>query len=91
MVFGLPAIIAYKTDAKPGLAGMSFLTVTRRRRGIIRRVPLREGTIKTVFVNFKDFCNMNHRNPERLKGFFLKELGIKDGVDGDDISFGREI
>ena len=43
---------------------------------------LREGTKKTVFVNFTDLCKALHRAPEHVMGFLLAELGTTGSLDG---------
>ncbi|XP_021807596.1 eukaryotic translation initiation factor 2 subunit beta-like [Prunus avium] len=54
------------------------------RRGIVLRPPqvLREGTNKTVFVNFIDECKMMRREPNHVMNFLLTELGTSGSLDG---------
>ncbi|KAJ7298910.1 hypothetical protein O6H91_12G035500 [Diphasiastrum complanatum] len=54
------------------------------RRRTIMRPPqvLREGTKKTVFVNFMDLCKTMHRQPEHVMAFLLAELGTSGSLDG---------
>ncbi|KAL5974824.1 hypothetical protein ACLOJK_031496, partial [Asimina triloba] len=54
-----------------------------RRRTVIRPPQvLREGTKKTVFVNFMDLCKTMHRQPEHVMTFLLAELGTSGSLDG---------
>ncbi|XP_031387373.1 eukaryotic translation initiation factor 2 subunit beta-like [Punica granatum] len=49
-----------------------------RRRTVMRPLQvLREGTKKTVFVNFMDLCKSMHRQPDRVMAFLL--AGSLDG------------
>lgn len=43
---------------------------------------LREGTKKTVFVNFMELCKAMHRTPEHVLQFLLAELGTSGTLDG---------
>jgi translation initiation factor 2 subunit 2 len=43
---------------------------------------LREGTKKTVFVNFPDLCKAMHRSPEHVIAYLLTELGTSGNLDG---------
>lgn len=43
---------------------------------------LREGTKKTVFANFIEFCNLIHRDPNHVMAFILEELSIAGSLDG---------
>ncbi|KVH94137.1 Translation initiation factor IF2/IF5 [Cynara cardunculus var. scolymus] len=54
------------------------------RRRTVMRPPqvLREGTKKTVFVNFMDLCKSMHRQPEHAMTFLLAELGTSGSLDG---------
>jgi len=54
------------------------------RRRTVMRPPqvLREGTKKTVFVNFMDLCKTMHRLPEHVMNFLLAELGTSGSLDG---------
>ncbi|KAL8167880.1 hypothetical protein V2J09_009379 [Rumex salicifolius] len=54
------------------------------RRRTVMRPPqvLREGTKKTVFVNFMDLCKMMHRQPEHVMTFLLAEMGTSGSLDG---------
>ncbi|KAJ4704212.1 eukaryotic translation initiation factor 2 beta subunit [Melia azedarach] len=48
------------------------------------RLPqvLREGTKKTIFVNFTDLCKTMHRQPEYVMTFLLAEMGTSGSLDG---------
>ncbi|KAF7152129.1 hypothetical protein RHSIM_Rhsim01G0243800 [Rhododendron simsii] len=54
------------------------------RRRTVMRPPqvLREGTKKTVFVNFMDLCKTMHRQPEHAMTFLLAEMGTSGSLDG---------
>jgi translation initiation factor 2 subunit 2 len=54
------------------------------RKRILLRPPevQREGTKKTVFVNFMDLCKMMNRNSEHVQQFLLAELGTSGSLDG---------
>ncbi|KAK3039876.1 hypothetical protein RJ639_028269 [Escallonia herrerae] len=54
------------------------------RRRTVMRPPqvLREGTKKTVFVNFMDLCKTMHRQLEHVMTFLLAELGTSGSLDG---------
>nr|XP_043622085.1 eukaryotic translation initiation factor 2 subunit beta-like [Erigeron canadensis]XP_043622086.1 eukaryotic translation initiation factor 2 subunit beta-like [Erigeron canadensis] len=54
------------------------------RRKTIMKPPyiLREGTKKTVFVNFTEICKSLHREPEHAMSFLLTELGTTGSIDG---------
>ncbi|KAK4802156.1 hypothetical protein SAY86_000359 [Trapa natans] len=54
------------------------------RRRTVMRPPqvLREGTKKTVFVNFMDLCKTMHRQPDHVQAFLLAELGTSGSLDG---------
>jgi len=58
--------------------------LSAERRRTIMRPPqvLREGTKKTVFVNFMDLCKTMHRQPEHVMAFLLAELGTSGSLDG---------
>ncbi|XP_024375678.1 eukaryotic translation initiation factor 2 subunit beta isoform X2 [Physcomitrium patens] len=58
--------------------------LSAERRRTIMRPPqvLREGTKKTVFVNFMDLCKTMHRQPEHVMTFLLAELGTNGSLDG---------
>eukprot|EP00850_Spirogloea_muscicola_P022572 SM000302S11652 [mRNA] locus=s302:96842:99315:+ [translate_table: standard] len=63
-------------ENNPELAG-------EKRRTIMRPPQvLREGTKKTVFVNFMDLCKTMHRQPEHVMAFLLAELGTNGSLDG---------
>ncbi|KAJ0662752.1 putative protein kinase NEK family [Helianthus annuus] len=53
------------------------------RRRTVMRAPqvLREGTKKTVFVNFMDLYKSMHRQPEHVMTFLLAELGTSGSLD----------
>ncbi|CAH8271774.1 unnamed protein product [Arabidopsis lyrata] len=54
------------------------------RRRTVMRPPqvLREGTKKTVFVNFMDLCKTMHRQPDHVMQYLLAELGTSGSLDG---------
>ncbi|KMZ65006.1 Eukaryotic translation initiation factor 2 subunit beta [Zostera marina] len=58
--------------------------LTGDRRRTVMRPPqvLREGTKKTVFVNFMDLCKTMHRQPEHVMTFLLAEMGTSGSLDG---------
>ncbi|KAK9941004.1 hypothetical protein M0R45_017634 [Rubus argutus] len=63
-------------EKNPELAG-------DRRRTVMRPPQvLREGTKKTVFVNFMDLCKTMHRQPDHVMAFLLAELGTSGSLDG---------
>ncbi|XP_072961064.1 eukaryotic translation initiation factor 2 subunit beta-like [Typha angustifolia] len=63
-------------ENNPDLAG-------DRRRTVMRPPQvLREGTKKTVFVNFMDLCKTMHRQPEHVMTFLLAEMGTSGSLDG---------
>ncbi|XP_042441509.1 eukaryotic translation initiation factor 2 subunit beta-like [Zingiber officinale] len=63
-------------ENNPDLAG-------DRRRTVMRPPQvLREGTKKTVFVNFMDLCKTMHRQPEHVMNFLLAEMGTSGSLDG---------
>ncbi|KAK3212804.1 hypothetical protein Dsin_017510 [Dipteronia sinensis] len=41
----------------------------------------REGSKKTVFVNFMDICKTMHRQPEHVMAFLLAEMGTSGCLD----------
>eukprot|EP00240_Pyramimonas_obovata_P015230 CAMPEP_0118921310 /NCGR_PEP_ID=MMETSP1169-20130426/649_1 /TAXON_ID=36882 /ORGANISM="Pyramimonas obovata, Strain CCMP722" /LENGTH=281 /DNA_ID=CAMNT_0006862023 /DNA_START=79 /DNA_END=924 /DNA_ORIENTATION=- len=43
---------------------------------------LREGTKKTVFVNFMELCKTMHRQPDHVMGYLHAELGTSGSLDG---------
>eukprot|EP00294_Goniomonas_avonlea_P009857 CAMPEP_0114561094 /NCGR_PEP_ID=MMETSP0114-20121206/11818_1 /TAXON_ID=31324 /ORGANISM="Goniomonas sp, Strain m" /LENGTH=220 /DNA_ID=CAMNT_0001746701 /DNA_START=23 /DNA_END=685 /DNA_ORIENTATION=+ len=45
---------------------------------------VREGTKKTVFLNFREVCKSMSRNKEHLHQFFSAELGTDCSIDGSD-------
>ncbi|KAI3785882.1 hypothetical protein L1987_45008 [Smallanthus sonchifolius] len=54
-----------------------------RRRTVIRPPQvLREGTKKTVFVNFMDLCCTMHRQLDHVMTFLLAEMGTSGSLDG---------
>jgi translation initiation factor 2 subunit 2 len=63
-------------ENNPELAGEKRRTVMRPPQ------VLREGTKKTVFVNFMDLCKTMHRQPEHVMAFLLAELGSSGSLDG---------
>ncbi|XP_009416325.1 eukaryotic translation initiation factor 2 subunit beta isoform X2 [Musa acuminata AAA Group] len=63
-------------EHNPDLAG-------DRRRTVMRPPQvLREGTKKTVFVNFMDLCKTMHRQHEHVMNFLLAEMGTNGSLDG---------
>ncbi|CAA7050986.1 unnamed protein product [Microthlaspi erraticum] len=58
------------------------LTGDRRRTVIRPPQVLREGTKKTVFVNFMDLCKMMHRQADHVMNYVLAELGTSGSLDG---------
>ncbi|KAL6557101.1 hypothetical protein OROMI_017451 [Orobanche minor] len=54
------------------------------RRKTVMRPPqvLREGTKKTVFVNFMDLCKTMHRQHEHAMTYLLAEMGTSGSLDG---------
>eukprot|EP00959_Pyramimonas_sp_CCMP1952_P307468 6435755-Pyramimonas_sp.AAC.2 len=46
------------------------------------RSVLREGTKKTVFVNFMELCKTMHRQPDHVMGYLHAELGTSGSLDG---------
>eukprot|EP00246_Nothoceros_aenigmaticus_P011804 TRINITY_DN336_c0_g1_i1.p1 TRINITY_DN336_c0_g1~~TRINITY_DN336_c0_g1_i1.p1 ORF type:complete len:274 (+),score=59.08 TRINITY_DN336_c0_g1_i1:82-903(+) len=63
-------------ENNPELAGEKRRTVMRPPQ------VLREGTKKTVFVNFMDLVKTMHRNWEHVMAFLLSELGTSGSLDG---------
>nr|ABK22171.1 unknown [Picea sitchensis] len=63
-------------EHNPELAGEKRRTVMRPPQ------VLREGTKKTVFVNFMDLCKTMHRQPEHVMTFLLAEMGTSGSLDG---------
>ncbi|KAI5679822.1 hypothetical protein M9H77_01049 [Catharanthus roseus] len=63
-------------ENNPELAG------DRRRTVLMPPQVLREGTKKTVFVNFMDLCKKMHRQPEHVMTFLLAEMGTSGSLDG---------
>ncbi|MCL7049362.1 hypothetical protein MKW94_027452 [Papaver nudicaule] len=65
------------TDNNPVLA-------SGERRTTVLRTPqlLREGTRKTVLVNFMEICQLMHREPEHVMSFYLAEMGTSGSLDG---------
>ncbi|XP_010489714.1 PREDICTED: eukaryotic translation initiation factor 2 subunit beta-like [Camelina sativa] len=56
-------------ENSPELVGFSLLTV------IMQPQVLLEGTKKTIFVNFMDYCKTMRRQPAHVRAFLLAELG----------------
>mmetsp|Transcript_29278 Transcript_29278/g.93679 ORF Transcript_29278/g.93679 Transcript_29278/m.93679 type:complete len:260 (+) Transcript_29278:175-954(+) len=58
--------------------------LTGEKRRTIMKPPqvLREGTKKTVFVNFMELCKTMHRQPDHVQAFLLAELGTSGSLDG---------
>ncbi|GJU76156.1 eukaryotic translation initiation factor 2 subunit beta [Tanacetum coccineum] len=54
-----------------------------RRRTVIRPPQvIREGTKKSVFINFMDLCPTMRRQPDHVMTFLLAEIGINGSLDG---------
>ncbi|GKB55047.1 eukaryotic translation initiation factor 2 subunit beta [Tanacetum coccineum] len=54
-----------------------------RRRTVIRPPQvIREGTKKSVFINFMDLCPTMRRQPDHVMTFLLAEMGINGSLDG---------
>ena len=45
-------------------------------------VVYREGSKKTIWVNFPDICKIMHRQPEHVYAFLFAEVGTTGAVDG---------
>ncbi|GAB2265174.1 hypothetical protein Dimus_000239 [Dionaea muscipula] len=72
----LGRVFSILRENNPELAG-------DRRRTVMRPPQvLREGTKKTVFVNFMDLCKTMHRQPEHVMNFLLAEMGTSGSLDG---------
>ncbi|GAB4827723.1 hypothetical protein Ancab_034609 [Ancistrocladus abbreviatus] len=72
----LGRVFSILRENNPELAG-------DRRRTVMRPPQvLREGTKKTVFVNFMDLCKTMHRQPEHVMAFLLAEMGTSGSLDG---------
>mmetsp|Transcript_16963 Transcript_16963/g.30308 ORF Transcript_16963/g.30308 Transcript_16963/m.30308 type:complete len:274 (-) Transcript_16963:161-982(-) len=58
--------------------------LTGERRRTILKPPqvAREGTKKTVFINFMDLCKSLNRQPEHMQAFLMAELGTSGSLDG---------
>ena len=58
--------------------------LTGEKRRTVMKPPqvLREGTKKTVFVNFMDLCKAMHRQPDHVLNFMMGELGTSGSLDG---------
>ena len=63
-------------ENNPELAGEKHKTILKPPQ------VLREGTKKTVFVNFPDLCKAMHRSPEHVIAYLLTELGTSGNLDG---------
>lgn len=60
----------------PELAGEKHKTILKPPE------VLREGTKKTVFVNFMELCKAMHRQPDHVMGYLHAELGTSGSLDG---------
>jgi len=60
----------------PELAGEKTKTILKPPQ------VLREGTKKTVFVNFTELCKVMHRQPDHVMGYLNAELGTSGSLDG---------
>lgn len=58
------------------------LTGERRRTTLKPPQVAREGTKKTVFINFMELCKSMNRNHEHVLQFLLSELGTSGSLDG---------
>ena len=58
--------------------------LTGEKRRTVMKPPqvLREGTKKTVFVNFMELCKAMHRVPDHVLNFMMAELGTSGSLDG---------
>ena len=63
-------------ENNPDLAGEKHKTILKPPQ------VLREGTKKTVFVNFSELCKAMHRTPEHVINFLMAELGTSGSLDG---------
>ncbi|KAK1677851.1 hypothetical protein QYE76_038699 [Lolium multiflorum] len=64
-------------ENNPGLAGRTHMTV------MTYPILLREGTKKTVFVNFMDSCKKMRRQPKHVMDFLLSEMAATGSLDGE--------
>jgi translation initiation factor 2 subunit 2 len=44
---------------------------------------VKQGTKKTIWVNFSDNCKSMNRTPEHVFSFFMAELGTEGSIDGN--------
>ncbi|QDZ19686.1 subunit beta of eukaryotic translation initiation factor 2 [Chloropicon primus] len=58
--------------------------LTGEKRRTVMKPPqvLREGTKKTVFVNFMELCKAMHRQPDHVLNYMMGELGTSGSLDG---------
>ena len=58
--------------------------LTGEKRRTVMKPPqvLREGTKKTVFVNFMELCKAMHRQPDHVMNYLMGELGTSGSLDG---------
>ena len=58
--------------------------LTGEKRRTVMKPPqvLREGTKKTVFVNFMELCKAMHRQPDHVLSYMMGELGSSGSLDG---------
>mmetsp|Transcript_36309 Transcript_36309/g.43888 ORF Transcript_36309/g.43888 Transcript_36309/m.43888 type:complete len:293 (+) Transcript_36309:121-999(+) len=63
-------------ENNPELAGEKQKTILKPPQ------VLREGTKKTVFVNFMELCKTMHRQPDHVMGYLHAELGTSGSLDG---------
>lgn len=72
----LSRVFAILTEKNPELAG--------GKKRVLLKPPevVREGTKKTVFVNFMELSKMMNRNSEHVQQFLLAELGTSGSLDG---------
>eukprot|EP00244_Chara_vulgaris_P007864 TRINITY_DN2930_c0_g1_i2.p1 TRINITY_DN2930_c0_g1~~TRINITY_DN2930_c0_g1_i2.p1 ORF type:complete len:303 (-),score=108.09 TRINITY_DN2930_c0_g1_i2:664-1572(-) len=72
----LGRVFAILRENNPDLAGEKKKTIMKPPQ------VLREGTKKTIFVNFMDLCKTMHRQAEHVMAFLLAELGTTGSLDG---------
>jgi translation initiation factor 2 subunit 2 len=72
----LGRVFGILSEKNPQLAG------TKSRVVIKPPEVSREGTKKTVFVNFTELCKMMNRNSEHVQQYLLAELGTSGSLDG---------
>lgn len=82
-VFDVPADRDYTYKE---LAGRIFSLIARpEERTVYKMKPpvvYREGTKKTVWVNFPEICKIMNRSPEHVMAYVLAEVGSTGSIDG---------